>query len=50
MGLYYSEDGRYLVSTLDTPPMTLLTPKGKKDIKAATTIQKWWRNKTVKKI
>jgi len=43
MGFYFSEDGRYCTSTLDTPPSTFLTPQGEKDTTAAITIQKWWR-------
>ena len=43
MGIYYSEDGRSCTSTLDYPPVTCLTPKGRRDTDAAIIIQKWWR-------
>lgn len=43
MGLYYSEDGRYLTSTLDYPPTTVLTSKGVADTHSAIIIQRWWR-------
>jgi hypothetical protein len=43
MGLYYSEDGRYLTSTLDYPPTTVLTSKGVVDTNSAIIIQRWWR-------
>lgn len=40
MGLYYSED---MISTLDFPSTTILTPKGVADTHAAIIIQRWWR-------
>lgn len=43
MGIYYSEDGRSCTSTLDYPPVTYLTPKGRRDTDAAIIIQRWWR-------
>jgi hypothetical protein len=43
MGFYFSEDGRYCTSTLDTPSSTFLTQQGQKDTNAAITIQRWWR-------
>ena len=45
MGYYYSEDSRFATSTLDFPPITLLTPKGMRDRDAAITIQRWWRER-----
>jgi hypothetical protein len=43
MGFYYSNDGRYITATCETP-MSFLTPKGMRDTKAAIIIQKWWRS------
>jgi hypothetical protein len=44
MGLYYSDDERFVICTMDYPPSRHLSEKGLVDTKAATIIQLWWRN------
>lgn len=44
MGLYYSDDERFVINTMEYPPSTYLSEKGIADSKAATVIQRWWRN------
>lgn len=43
MGFFYSNDGRYITTTLSAPPQTLLTQKGLRDNDAAIIIQRWWK-------
>jgi hypothetical protein len=44
MGLYYSDDERFVINTMDYPPSTYLSEKGIADSIAATVIQQWWRH------
>jgi hypothetical protein len=50
MGLYESDDGYFMTSTLDFPPTTMLTSKGEKASKAATIIQNWWKKMMLKRV
>jgi hypothetical protein len=43
MGLYYSDDERFVICTMDYPPSASMK-KDSVDTKAATIIQLWWRN------